>query len=294
MRNKVSDVIDLTPSIKVRPEIRVVPRTVRVPTLLIDYPLAGGVGGKRERAMKWKDTMLIVSPSLSPKALKVFFCLLAQKQEKTSMSAASIAPIVGVSNIRRDFVPLFNSLYDASLTFIFTNREAIPSGISPSLEKGKYVFRTRLIDSILFSFAGKRRVARFHVARQLYDVISKSDSYVTVELPVLQHLSSKTPVEILTYLLCLRIQRINDAEFLAAYFLAKSLETLRNIQDNRKANSLRNSIANVCNIVKETLKKLQRLNVISSYSFEETRIEVGGYTAPWFARLEIQKPNREV
>jgi hypothetical protein len=165
----------------------------------------------------------------------------------------------------------------------------IPKSFGNDVERkgDKLVFKTRLFESLEHKIIGKRRVAKINFASKFYHLIEHEKRYVTVDLRILQQLSSSTPVEILTYLLCLRPQKINETDFLLRYFFGKSLEEFAS--EKEKINSLRWTVWNTYRKVIETLEKLIKLKVIAGYSYSKKTIKIGSYSAPWFLSIEVTK-----
>ena len=294
---EVIKVPSVSVSIDKQPRIKTVSVKVRLPRILVDFPLLGGIeeivkkNGMllKRRKMRWGDISSAVYPSLSPKAFKFFLVLLAQKQQKLCVSTTDIAPLIGSKKARRDFALYLEQLWNVTLVFSFLKTSVIPKSFGDDVgRKGdKLIFKTRLFDSSETKIIGKRKVAKINFAKKFYHMIEHEKKYVTVDLRILQQLSSSTPVEILTYLLCLRPQKINETDFLLRYFFGKSLEEFASEKD--KINSLRWTVWNTYKKVLETLEKLVSLKVIADYKYSEKVIKIGSYSAPWFLDLEITK-----
>jgi len=281
-----------------------VPRTIRIPTLFVDFPLIKSgvrnlVNGDSTRYSTLGNIKSATLNPLHPNEFKLLITLLftiSTSNDRESYKMKDIMFVTGVSGkaISRRFDFYIERVKNLRYTLVFSEKKEIPKVLRKYISSEGSFEISAFITSIYDSDERKRGKARYIIPRFSEESLSlfefENISYVSLSTSVLRKL--KTTEELMIYLLSSKRQKIHGKDYLILYFLNCTQWFLRERIPENKIDSVRKKITRIYSRCLESLEKLKGLKVIKDYKYVEEKIKIGKRkrrTVPFFGYLEIHK-----
>jgi len=294
------------------PKFYSLPDEIRFPTFLVEFPLLkSGIGhlitGGNTRFSTDNGYKIITSVNnpLSPVSLKLLMMLMAQKEQQIYLKVRDVMKAIGSkTNSSRNCDKCIQDIQNARISITFLDPSLIPSGLERFLmriEKGlqnvRYLIRDIVIISSVAEFLRKERRKRelkINFSPEFVEICNSFSyyGYVKVKTTVLERITNKHSMELLTYLFCLKPQFRHSKDYLVRYFLGCSEKALvEKIKDEYTLHSVYRAIVKIFFYLIKALEKFKELGVIKDFSFEEGRLRLGkgNRTAPFPESLTIIK-----
>ncbi len=299
----------------IQPKIYSLPKEIRFPTFLVDFPLLkSGVrhlisnDSAEIRYSANKDFSIVsaVKNPLNPASLKLLMLLMAQKEQQVYMKVKDVMRIIckEEANASRDFDRYIQAIQDARISLTFADEYLIPKGLKPffstfKAKDGK--FRKRLRDIIIISSIAdlirierKSRDVKINFSPEFMSVyygFVESSGYIKLEISVLEKLTNKYSEELLAYMLAQKPQTRHSKDYLTLYFLGCSQKLLVEKIPEERIKQVDKAVRKIYSRSINGLEKLKELGVIKDFSYMEGRLRLGdgGRTVPFFETLTIVK-----
>jgi len=299
-----------------QPKIYSLPKEIRFPTFLVDFPLLkSGVrhlitnDSAEIRYSANKDLSIVsaVKNPLSPASLKLLMLLMSQKEQQVYMKVKDVMRIVckEESNASRDFDRYIQAIQEARISITFTEEYLIPKDLKPFfsiLKKAKDgKIRKRLRDVIIISSIAdlirverKARDVKINFSPEfvaIYNAFVEDSGYIKLDVAILQEITNKYAEELLVYMLVQKPQTRHSKDYLTLYFLGCSQKLLIEEMSEEKIKQVDKTIRKTFDRSIEGLRKMKELGVIRDFSYTKGRLRLGdgGRTVPFFETLTIVK-----